>query len=131
MGILNPHSLQLFATYFCAMGILWYAFTLVYLWVTPYDDLKAIREGSIAPAVCLAGADIGFILPVITASYVGKGIIEFIAWGIFSGIVQAICFALLYRRMPGEIEKGNVAASIIFASASITLGLINAFAMIP
>lgn len=53
-----------FAKYFvAALGFL-LVFCAIYCKVTPYDELKLVREGKTAPAISFGGAFIGFVLPL-------------------------------------------------------------------
>ena len=52
-------SLPAFAGYFAtAVGLL-AVFLVLYVFVTPYNELALIREGNVAAAISLAGALVG------------------------------------------------------------------------
>ena len=52
-----------FAAYFGVALVLFGVFLVVYLWMTPYPEIKLIREGNSAASASLSGAVIGFALP--------------------------------------------------------------------
>ena len=57
-------SLPAFAGYFAtAVGLL-AVFLVLYVFVTPYSELALIREGNVAAAISLAGAIVGYALPI-------------------------------------------------------------------
>ena len=106
-------------------------FTSLYIWITPYDEGQDIRAGRLAPAVALAGAMLGFTFPLLIASYVRSGFVDFLAWAAVSCLVQLLVFRVLHALLPRVIETNNVAGATCFAAASICAGLINAASFIP
>jgi putative membrane protein len=130
-SIISLPSLLWFAAYFLTGVAMLALFTRIYIWFTPYDELVHIRQKRIAPALSLAGAMLGFTIPIVTVSYHGINYLDFIVWGVVAGAVQLICFKLLYVLMPWHPEDDNSAAATFFAGAAICVGLINAFSLIP
>ena len=107
-------------------------FTRLYTWTTPYDEAVDIAQGKTAPAIALAGALIGFTLPLLIASYTHSSVLGFIAWGSLACFVQlALFWVLAYKLMPRMIETNNPAGATCFAASSICVGLINAASMLP
>lgn len=114
-------------------------FTKIYLWCTPYDEFKQIRNGDTAPAITLSGAMLGFVLPILSVSYHGVNLLDFVIWATVAGIVQIVFFKLTYWFMPMEYGMGEIsnlntknnAIAILYAGVAICVGLINAFSLIP
>ena len=130
----NLHAaggLILFAAYLISSLTMLGLFTSLYIWITPYDEAKDIRAGKLAPAVALAGAMLGFTFPLLIASYVHSGFLDFLAWSFVSCLVQLLMFRILHALLPRVIETNNVAGATCFATASICAGLINAASFIP
>jgi putative membrane protein len=121
----------MFATYFASSIVLLAAFTRLYLWVTPYDEAKDIRNGNVAPAIALAGAMLGFTFPLLMASNVHAGFVDYLVWAVISGMVQLLAFAILHHFLPRVIETNNAAGALCFAVSSICVGLINAASFVP
>jgi putative membrane protein len=121
----------LFVAYLAASLLMLVAFTLLYLRVTPYDDVKDIHDGKVAPAIALGGAMLGFTFPLLMSSYLHASFWAFVVWSVIAGIVQLGVFAAIYRFMPRAIETNNVAGSLIFAFAAVCAGLLNAASFIP
>jgi putative membrane protein len=130
-ALFETHGLGLFAIYFATAVALWLVFNRVYLYITPYDEATEIKAGKVAPAIALVGAEIGFLLPLCTASYVTRSFYGFVAWGVVAAIVQIVGYKAMYLWGRGDFESDNVAMATTFAGVSLGLGLINAFAMIP
>ena len=56
--------LPAFLAYFAVAVALIAVFLLVYVNVTPYDEIALIRQGNTAAAISLGGAMLGFAMPV-------------------------------------------------------------------
>jgi putative membrane protein len=123
-------GLLLFALYFATSVSMLGAFTWLYLRVTPYDEATDISKGSLAPAIALAGAMLGFTFPLLVASYTHSNFLGFLAWGVISCLVQLLAFWILYWLLPRVIETNNVAGATCFAASSVCVGLINAASFI-
>lgn len=121
----------MFLAYLAASLLMLFAFTQLYLRATPYDDVKDIHDGKVAPAIALGGAMLGFTFPLLMSSYLHASFWSFIVWSLIAGLVQLGVFAALYRLMPRVIETNNTAGSLIFAFASVCAGLMNAASFIP
>jgi len=105
------------------------AFFVVYLWVTPHDELRLIRGGNTAAALGFGGAVIGFILPLgmVIAHHATYLSVAF--WGVVALIVQIVAFFIARALMPGlpqSIETGNVAVGGFSGLVSLTIGILNA-----
>lgn len=106
-------------------------FGKLYLWTTPYNEFEQIKRGSVAPAIAFSGALIGFTLPILSVSYHGVNIIDFLIWSGVAGVVQLILFKVLYWIIPMQCEEDNKAIAVIYAALAFCAGLINAFSLIP
>jgi len=124
-------GLLLFAAYLISSLAVLAGFTLLYMWVTPYDEMKEIKEGHLAPAIALSGAMIGFTFPLLVASYSHAGFADFLAWALIACIVQLLVFWLLHWLLPRVIETNNTAGALCFATASVCTGLVNAASFVP
>jgi putative membrane protein len=125
------YGLLLFGVYLSAGIAMLGVFTWLYLRMTPYDEAAEISKGSMAPAIALAGAMVGFTFPLLVASYTHSNIIGFLAWGMLSCLVQLLAFWVMYWLLPRVIETNNVAGATCFAAASVCVGLLNAASFIP
>lgn len=121
-----------FGKYFVAAIAFVAVFCLVYLWITPYSELKLIKEGKVAPAISFGGALIGFVLPLNSAITHSVGFIDMLIWAAIALVVQIIVFSfvrLMFRNLVKEIENNHVAAATLLASFSIAIGILNAASM--
>jgi putative membrane protein len=109
-----------------------YAYMIVYLWVTPYKELKLIKDGNVAAALSLSGSVIGFTFPLAKSISQAMHPWDMMLWALIAGIVQifvyvAVRYSLLnvVRRIP----DGQVATGIVLAAISISAGMLNAACM--
>lgn len=121
-----------FVKYFGLSALLALVFSFVYTKFTPHDELKLIRENNSAAAISFAGALIGFVIPMTTASKVSVNLIDFAIWGLVAMAVQILVFGFVRLLMPTVVErivKGEQAKAILLASISVAAGFMNAASM--
>ena len=109
-----------------------YMYMIVYLWITPYSELKLIKDGNVAAALSLSGSVIGFTLPLAAAILNSVHPWDMMLWAFIAAVVQlfvyvAVRYTLLnvVRRIP----DGQVATGIVLATISISAGILNAACM--
>ncbi len=122
-----------FLIYFAVALLLFVVFTVIYMKVTPYDEINLIREGNTAAAISLSGAMLGFALPLASSVANAVNLIDLVLFAVLATVVQLVVFVFARMLMPGlsgAIEKGNIAESIFLASASISVGVLNAAALV-
>ena len=125
-------GLPAFLLYFALSMALLVLFLAVYLAVTPYNELALIRQGNAAAAVSLAGAVIGFVLPLARAVTQSVSVVDLVAWGLIALVVQIVVFFLVGKivpRFPEAIRNGQVAGAAFLAALAIAVGLLNAASM--
>jgi putative membrane protein len=121
-----------FCKYFgAALGFM-LVFCQLYLWITPYDEMKLIREGKTAPAISYGGALIGFVLPLYSAITHSVGFIDMLLWAVIAMVMQFTVFGIVrifFKDLVREIENDHCAAATLLAFFSIAIGLLNAASM--
>ena len=125
-------GLPAFLMYFFLSLALLVVFLATYLAVTPYRELTLIRQGNVAAAVSLAGAIVGFVLPLGRAVTQSVSPLDLVAWGVVALVVQIVVFFLvgkLVPRFPEAIKNGQIAAATLLAALAVAVGLLNAAAM--
>lgn len=128
---INVSGLLLFLGYFFASIVFLVGFKFVYLFSTPYDELRLIREEkNSAAAITLSGALIGYAIAIASASSNSVGFSDFIIWGVIAAITQVFGFWLLrvtlLKDLVSRIKDNEIPAAIITAAFSISIGLLNA-----
>jgi putative membrane protein len=118
-----------YVAYLLAAIALLLVFFMAYTRLTPYDEIKLIREGHTAPAISLGGALVGFALTLSASIQHNDTLVMFLVWAACAMLVQAFVYALLARaipRMAEALEADNVAMGMLMGSVSLAVGLINA-----
>jgi putative membrane protein len=118
-----------FALYLAVGFGLLVAFFVIYLWVTPHDELRLIRNGNTAAALSLAGAAIGFVLPLAMVIAFHATVVRVIFWGVIALIVQIIAFYIARALMPGlpqAIESGKTSVGGFSGFVALGIGILNA-----
>jgi putative membrane protein len=131
MKYLSLVAFGYFLLYFGLGTLLLFVFAQLYMFTTPYNEVEDIRMGKKAPAIALSGAMLGFTLPLLAMSYVGADHIDFLVWSTVAMVVQLVVFKVLYMVLPWKSDVDNQSAAILFAGASVCVGAINAFSLIP
>lgn len=118
---------------FVTAGIFTLAFKVIYQWITPYRERDLIRAGNTAAAIALAGALIGYVLPLASALSHTVSLLEFAAWATLAGVIQIVAFtAVRIVALPdvkARIEAGEVSIGVYLAGVSVAVGLLNAACM--
>lgn len=121
-----------FCKYFVAALAFLIVFCGIYCKVTPYDEIKLVREGKVAPAISFGGAFIGFVLPLYSAITSSVGFIDMLIWSLIAMLVQILVFSmvrLFFKDLVREIENGHAAAATLLAFFSVAIGILNAASM--
>ncbi len=109
------------------------AFTWIYVKVTPYKEIELIRAGNTAAAISLSGAMLGFALPLASTVANAVNLIDLLLFAVLAAVVQLVVFVFVRMLMPGlsgAIVDGEVAPATFLAAASISVGLLNAAALV-
>ena len=125
-------ELPWFLAYLGTAVVLTLVYLVIYMWVTPHDELKLIRDNNLAAALALAGSLVGFSLPLGSAIAHSVAVVDCAVWGLIAMIVQIIIFYLVRLPVPKiseRIEKGETASGLWLGAASLTGGLLNAACM--
>ena len=103
-------------------------FVVIYLWLTPFDEIALICKGCVAPALSFGGTLIGFSWTVASGILHTPGYMAFLAWAGAAMAIQLIAFLILERVLPNmkeALESNNVAMGALIGSISLSIGLIN------
>lgn len=80
-------------TVFFIISVLMVAiFAFVYIKVTPYNEVEAMRKGDVVPLIPLLGAMIAVVACITTAQMVSHNLMETIAVGILMCVAQLIVY---------------------------------------
>lgn len=121
-----------FATYFgLGLGFM-LLYVVLYLYATPHREITLIRGDNLPAAVVLAGALLGFAVPLASALRVANGLLDVAAWAFMALVAQLAAYALvalLLKDFSKRINRGEMAAAVLAGSIHLGVGLINSAAM--
>lgn len=121
-----------FAIYF-GMGLgFMVLYVVLYLHATPHREITLIRGDNLPAAVVLAGALLGFALPLASALRTASGLLDVAAWAFMALVAQLAAYglvALLLKDFSRRINRGEMAAAVLAAAIHLGVGLINSAAM--
>ena len=124
--------LPAFLSYFAVAAVLLVVFLLIYVNVTPYDEISLIRQGNTAASISLSGALLGFAMPVANVIAHSDSLGDLAAWGAIAGVIQLLTYLVARFALPHlseDIPAGKIAPAIFLAALSLTVGLTNAACM--
>jgi len=125
-------GLTWFLAYMATAVVMTLVYVVIYMWVTPHDEIKLIRETNLAAALAFAGSLIGFCLPLASAIANSVALVDCVVWGAIAVVVQVAIFFLVRLPVPGisaRIEKGETASGLWLGAASLAGGVLNAASM--
>jgi putative membrane protein len=109
-----------------------YVFMIAYVRITPYDEVKLIKDGNVAAALSLSGAVLGFTLPLATSILQAAHPWDMMLWALIAACVQLLVYvAVRYTllNVVRRIAEGQVATGIVLAAISVSAGILNAACM--
>ena len=118
-------SILAFLSYLGTSVVLLLAFVWIYARAMPYKEFALIAHDNNAAAIALAGAVIGFTLPLVAAIYFTQSLLEMVVWAAITCVVQ-LCVFLVLRKQAKRIEEGHVSSAVMVATFSVAVGLLNA-----
>ena len=131
---INAASFLAFLSYFgTGLAVLVIAAIVVSL-VTPHHEVRLIRAGNTAAATAFAGTLVGLALPLHAAISHSVSLVDALIWGAVSAAIQIVAYLitrLLSPTLSQQITDNMMAAGILSAGVSISVGLVNAAAMTP
>ncbi|MBI5107161.1 MAG: DUF350 domain-containing protein [Rhodocyclales bacterium] len=125
-------TLPNFLAYLGAAAVLLTAFIAIYLFITPYDEIRLIRENNVAAAVSLSGAVLGFAMPIANVIAHSDTLLDLAVWSVIAGLVQLAAWGVARVALPRlkeDIGANRIAPAIFVAALSLSVGLINAACM--
>jgi len=121
-----------FLAYLAVSLALLATFVAIYVRVTPHKEIALIREGNIAASYSLAGALLGFIVPLASAVKNSVSLVDMAIWGLIALAVQVVTFVvvkLMIPRINDNIAEGKEASGFFLGALSLGVGMLNAACM--
>jgi putative membrane protein len=125
-------GLGAFVAYFSVSLGLLIVFARIYVSITPYAEVKLIRDNNTAAALSFTGALAGFAIPLGSAVAHSVGLVDMLIWGIVAMVVQILTYyivKLLFPKLPADIPHNHIPKGIVLGAISIIIGYLNAMCM--
>lgn len=109
-----------------------YVYLFVYMKLTPYNELKLIKDGNIAAAISLSGSLLGFTFPLAAAIFQAVHPWDMMLWASIAGVVQLLVYvAVRYTliNVTRRIPEGQIATGIVHGTIALSAGILNAACM--
>lgn len=109
-----------------------YVFLIAYIKLTPYNELKLIKDGNVAAAISMSGALLGFTMPLAASIFQAAHPWDMMLWASIAGIVQLLVYAAVrysLLNVSRRIPEGQVATGIVLGAISLSAGILNAACM--
>ncbi|SDH35085.1 DUF350 domain-containing protein [Pseudomonas panipatensis] len=123
------HTLPNFLIYLAVAVGLFGLFTSLYIRLTPYSEIRLIRQGNLSAATALVGTLLGFALPLASAIANSVSLLDMLLWGLIAMLVQALVYLGISRLVP-ELKQGiandTLAHGVFLGGCSLSFGLLNA-----
>lgn len=119
-------------THFAVSIAMLVAGVLVYMWITPHDEMALIREGNSAAAVSLGGAILGLAIPLSICMANSASVWDIVIWGLVTLVLQLATFKVIdlwLKDLSKRIEEGEIGTAILLVSIKLGVALINAAAV--
>ena len=104
----------------------------IYLQVTPFHEIRLIRQGNSAAAASMGGTAIGMAIVLHSAASGTFNALELAVWGGIGLIGQIVVFLILMLILP-DLKKGinedKLGYGILLGALSIAMGILNAGAL--
>jgi putative membrane protein len=100
--------------------------------LTPYRELKLVRENNVAAGLSLGGSIVSLAVPLSFAMASSLNWADILIWGVLTLIVQLIALRfvdLLLPDLPKRIQNGEVAAASVLVGMKLAFGFILAAAV--
>jgi putative membrane protein len=105
---------------------------IIYIKVTPHNEIELIKKGNNAAAVSLAGALVGISLPLAIAMAGSINLYDIILFGTLALFLQLVAYRitdLLITDLSQRIQDGEISAAITMFGIKLSISLINAAAV--
>lgn len=125
-------GLPYFIAYFGLSLALLTACLVIYVAITPYAEIRLIREGNSAAAATLSGVLLGFALPLGSAVAHSVSLLDMLVWAVVALVVQLVAYVAVRLAVPQVVQhvrEGQVAGGVFLGAVAVSLGILNAACM--
>lgn len=124
-----------FLLFFTVAITLTVSFLALYVYITPYNEIRLIKNGNVASAISFSGTILGLAIVMYNCVVYSHSLKEMAVWGVVGLAIQLIVWVGINFAF-GDLNKAIsedecVADGIILATSSIGVGIIQAACLVP
>jgi putative membrane protein len=126
-------GLPYYVAYFGSALVLYVIFLWAHVALVPTAEFRLLREGNAAAALSLAGAMLGYALPLASILHASSSMLDLLAWTAVALGVQLLTLVVLRRMLPvlnRQVMEGRLAGGVFVAALAVAVGLINAASVV-
>lgn len=104
----------------------------IYEKITPYREMKMVREGNISAAISFSAGILGMAIPLGFCLAGSVNHWDIIIWGTVALVVQVVAFYaanFLLDDLKARIERDEIGSAILLFAGKISVAIINAAAI--
>lgn len=102
---------------------------IIYVRITPFDEISLIKNKNNAAAITLGGAIVGFAIPLAASLKTSLNLWDIVIWGFVTLILMLISYRVidfLVRDLARRVEANEIGPAILLAAIKLAVGLIAA-----
>src|SRR5262249_21168084 len=103
-------------------------FIFLYMRITPHPEFELIAKGNNATAIALAGALLGFVIPLASSIIQSRNIPDMLVWGVVAMVVQ-IAIVLVIKAMAPQLyargDDGQTPTAVLPPSRSLCISILK------
>ncbi|MFM2044971.1 MAG: inner membrane protein YjfL [Pseudomonadota bacterium] len=126
--VYSLHNVLSYLTYAGSLALLLAVSLAIFLWITPFKEIRLIREGNNAAAISFAGVLVGFALPLHAVASSAGTFYDMLIWAVTVLLGQLLGLLVAWRivgNLRSGIEADRVSYGILLGGIAIAIGLIN------
>jgi putative membrane protein len=126
-------GLPYYIAYFGSALLIYTVVLAAYVAVLPIPEFALLRERNAAAALSLAGAMIGFALPLASVLHASGSMTDLLLWSVATLAVQLGVVAILRRMLPAlsrQVVAGDVSGGLFLGAFAVAVGLLNAASIV-
>ena len=107
-------------------------FVAIYTAITPYWEIRLIRQGNTAAAISMGGAILGYTCPLAQAVAQSGSLADMLLWSGVALVAQLVAYGatrLVLPQLSAHVNEGKIAPAAFLAALSVAIGILNAAAM--
>lgn len=119
-----------FCLYFFSSITLVISFAIVYMKITPLNEIELIKEGKIAPSLSFGGVILGFSIPLYSTIIHSISFLDMLKWALIASVIQIVAFLfirkILFKNVEEDLKNNNIAIGFLMFIISVSIGILNA-----